>query len=44
MSTWSGAVIWIVSPVSNDLNALALIRHDAGQLFELSKTVAQRVY
>ena len=27
----------------NDLNALALIRHDAGQLFELSKAVAQRI-
>jgi hypothetical protein len=27
----------------NDLNSLALIRHDAGQLFELPKAEAQRV-
>ena len=27
----------------NDLNSLALIRHNAGQLFELPKAVAQRV-
>src|SRR4029077_6678592 len=27
----------------DDLNSLALIRHDAGQLFELPKAVAQRV-
>ena len=27
----------------NNLNSLALIRHDAGQLFELPKAVAQRV-
>src|SRR6266576_3354218 len=27
----------------DDLNSLALIRHDAGQLFELLKAVAQRV-
>jgi hypothetical protein len=27
----------------DDLNSLALIRHDAGQLFKLPKAVAQRV-
>ncbi len=27
----------------NDLNSLALIRHDAGQLFELPEAEAQRV-
>jgi hypothetical protein len=27
----------------DDLNSLALIRHDAGQLFELPKALAQRV-
>jgi len=44
MSTWSGAVISIVSPVSTILTtSLALIPHHAGQLFELPKAVAQRV-
>jgi hypothetical protein len=43
MSTWSGAVIGIRLARLDDLNSLALIRHDAGQLFELPKAEAQRV-